>query len=526
MQAEARVLPLCPRFATAMFGRVQEELEKEGKKTSVRHYQNILQLQVSFWADADTLHIAVMVPILRTDATIFVAFEVRIPPVLAGDKMAYLRTDEDTLLVHRVTGTIAHTGDMEQCIEVEETKYCNMAYVLEDKAEPSCKGAIWRSEWPEATQRCPIRMVQATATVWAREKDEFWVVLPNTTECTFTCGTKPPQTRQIRGQDRVRLGNKCGMSSAHFSLRPATQADGRKITIRQAVVNFTGWQAASPEGQIFRAKTTDDGYQIRAKQQLEKGESGQDWPLIILATILGLLAAAIVAAGVAAFMFRKTIITGLLAATLGQRATEITAGMQATTDDSGGRVKNWENLLTETSRDKPEVKKEKATGASKKGQRSRKKPEKEEESPFDMEKLTKFIISPQHSMGDGYSRRKCDNCWDRKSTRDADEGVLPTLCTGCETRKGPFASEQKQQEVWERAKEMATILPQHLRPRNCAIATRKERMYVGYYFKDGLGDDEKAGRTEEEPMMHEDLVQIQDVSSPPEKEVVQHGKPY
>jgi hypothetical protein len=76
-------------------------------------------------------------------------------------------------------------------------------------------------------------------------------------------------------------------------------------------------------------------------------------------------------------------------------------------------------------------------------------------------------------------------------TRDADEGVLPTLCTGCETRKGPFASEQKQQEVWERAKEMATRLPQELRPRNCARATGKERMDVGYDVKDGLGHDEK-----------------------------------
>jgi hypothetical protein len=283
--------------------------------------------------------------------------------VLAGDKMAYLRTDEDTLLVHLATGTIAHTGDMEQCIEVEETKYCNMAYVLEDKAEPSCQGAIWRSEWPEATQRCPIRMVRATATVWALEKDEFWVVLPNTMECTFTCGTKPPQTRQVRGQHRVWLGDKCGMNSAHFSLRPATQVDGRKITIRQAVVNFTGWQEASPEEKIFRATTTDDGYQIRAKQQLEKGESGQNWTLLIMATILGLLAAAIVAAGVAAFMFRQTIITGLLTATLGPRAAEITAGRHATTDDSGRRVKSWENLSTETSHGKEEVNKEKATGA-------------------------------------------------------------------------------------------------------------------------------------------------------------------
>jgi hypothetical protein len=63
-------------------------------------------------------------------------------------------------------------------------------------------------------------------------------------------------------------------------------------------------------------------------------------------------------------MFRKTIITGLLAATLGPRASEITAGMQATNDDSGGHVKSWENLSTETSRGKPEVNKEKATGAS------------------------------------------------------------------------------------------------------------------------------------------------------------------
>jgi hypothetical protein len=69
--------------------------------------------------------------------------------------------------------------------------------------------------------------------------------------------------------------------------------------------------------------------------------------------------------------------------------------------------------------------------------------EKEEEISFELEKLTKFRISPQHSMGDGYASRKCGNCWDGKSTRDADKSVLPTLCTGCETRKGPFASEQK-----------------------------------------------------------------------------------
>jgi hypothetical protein len=230
-----------------------------------------------------------------------------------------------------------------------------------------------------------------------------------------------------------------------------------------------------------------------------------------------------VAAGVAAFMFRKTIITGLLAATLGPRATEITAGMQAATDASGGRVKSWENLSTETSHGKPEVNKEKATGASQKGQRSRKKPKKEEETSFDMEKLTKFMISPQHSMGDGYAWRKCDNCWDGKSTRDADKGVLPTLCTGCETRKGPFASEQKQQEVWGRAKEMATLLPKELRPRNCARATKKERMYVGYYFpKEYL-----AKYNSEQGTMHdEDFKQIHYVSSPPEKEAVQHGKPY
>jgi hypothetical protein len=202
----------------AVWDKLQDELAKEGKKTAVRHYQNILQLHTSFWADADTLHVALVVPILRTDATIFAAYEVRIPPVLAGKRMAYPKLDEDTLLVHRATGTIAHTGDMEECIEVE--------------AEPSCQGAIWRLEWSEATQRCPIRMVRATATVWALEKDKFWVVLPNTTECTFTSGTEPPQTRQIKGQHRVRLGDKCRMSSMHFSLRPATQADGRKITIR------------------------------------------------------------------------------------------------------------------------------------------------------------------------------------------------------------------------------------------------------------------------------------------------------
>jgi hypothetical protein len=38
---------------------------------------------------------------------------------------------------------------------------------------------------------------QSDGRVWALEKDEFWVVLPNNTECTFTCGTKPPHTHSV-----------------------------------------------------------------------------------------------------------------------------------------------------------------------------------------------------------------------------------------------------------------------------------------------------------------------------------------
>jgi hypothetical protein len=206
---------------------------------------------------------------------------------------------------------------------------------------------------------------------------------------------------------------------------------------------------------------------------------------------------------------------------MGPRAAEITARRHATTDDSGRSVKSWENQSTGTSHGEQEVKKEKATGASKKVHRQQRKPQKE--PAFDMEKLTKFMISPQHSMGDGYARRKCDNCWDGKAVRDDDEGVLPTLCTGCETRKGPFASQQKQLQVWGRAKEMATLLPKELRPKNCARATRKERMYIGYYFpKEYLAKynrEQGAGHEEE-------FVQIHDVSSQQEKEAVQHGKPY
>jgi hypothetical protein len=115
------------------------------------------------------------------------------------------------------------------------------------------------------------------------------------------------------------------------------------------------------------------------------------------------------------------------------------------------------------------VKKEKATGTKQKGQRSRTRPHKKEERIFELEKLTKFMVSPQHSMGDGYARRPCNNCWDGKSTRDIDEGVLPTLCTGCETRKGPFSSEQKQIEVW-------------VRPRDAVEGKNRRRFVCCCYF--------------------------------------------
>jgi hypothetical protein len=76
-------------------------------------------------------------------------------------------------------------------------------------------------------------------------------------------------------------------------------------------------------------------------------------------------------------------LTGLLAATLGPRTTEqITAVVQATTEEH-------------------EVKKEKATGTQQKGQRSQTRPQKKEKRTFDLLKLTKFMVSPQHSMSDG-----------------------------------------------------------------------------------------------------------------------------
>jgi hypothetical protein len=57
-----------------------------------------------------------------------------------------------------------------------------------------------------------------------------------------------------------------------------------------------------------------------------------------------------------------------------------------------------------------------------------------------LENLTRFMVSPQHSMGEGYARRPCNNCWDGKTLRYNDLGVLSTYCTGCATFNEPFAS--------------------------------------------------------------------------------------
>jgi hypothetical protein len=100
-------------------------------------------------------------------------------------------------------------------------------------------------------------------------------------------------------------------------------------------------------------------------------------------------------------MFRRRIITGLVAATLGPRTTdEITGVVQTTTEE-------------------PKVKKEKATGTKQKGQRSRMRPQerrqqdgipmgrvnKKEERTFEgLEKLTKFMVRPQTAWAMGMQR--------------------------------------------------------------------------------------------------------------------------
>jgi hypothetical protein len=128
-----------------------------------------------------------------------------------------------------------------------------------------------------------------------------------------------------------------------------------------------------------------------------------------------------VAAGAAAFMFRQRIMTELFAATLMPRMTEEIA------------------TVVQTTTEEPEVKNEKANGTKHRGQRSRTRSHewredneqrslarphemkqedsipmglvnKREKQTFEgLENLTKFMVSPQHSMGDGYGRRPCDN---------------------------------------------------------------------------------------------------------------------
>jgi hypothetical protein len=80
-------------------------------------------------------------------------------------------------------------------------------------------------------------------------------------------------------------------------------------------------------------------------------------------------------------------------------------------------------------------------------------------------------------------------------------------------------------EFRDRAKPMAILLPQELRPKNWARATRKERQYVFYYFKDGLGQNRRPVPPGED-FTEEDVVQIADINNPLEKQVVVHGKPY
>jgi hypothetical protein len=135
------------------------------------------------------------------------------------------------------------------------------------------------------------------------------------------------------------------------------------------------------------------------------------------------------------------------------------------------------------------------------------------------------MVSPQNSMGDEYARRPCNNCWDGKTLRDTNEGVLSTYCTGCATLNGPFALEETKMKVWDRAKEMAILLTRELRPKNWVRAMRKERQYVSYYFKDGLGQNKRPVPPGKD-LTEEDLVQIADINNPPERQVVVHRKPY
>jgi hypothetical protein len=190
-----------------VFSDYAERLEEDGWYIELEGWQDMFHLEASYHTLAETLTVALRLPLLRRESLGYDLYKPTFFPIMHGSQLYDIRTDEKIFVWEKETASYLNLDNeaLNRCIQARNKYFCNEAKVVMQGSPQTCLAAVWSSIklmchlWSRPAISL-ARKISATHTV---------LTAPEDTEVRVQCQDSPKMVRHIRGQWWLAMGAGC-----------------------------------------------------------------------------------------------------------------------------------------------------------------------------------------------------------------------------------------------------------------------------------------------------------------------------
>jgi hypothetical protein len=143
-----------------VFSEYAERLEENGWYIELDGWQDVFHLKASYQyhASADTLTVAVRLPLLRRESRGYDLYKPTFFPIMQGLHLYDIRTEENIFAWEKASASYLNLDDeaLNRCIKAGEKYFCNEAKVVMQGSPQTCLAAVWLQEWSGIKLMCHL----------------------------------------------------------------------------------------------------------------------------------------------------------------------------------------------------------------------------------------------------------------------------------------------------------------------------------------------------------------------------------
>jgi hypothetical protein len=131
-----------------VFSEYAERLEEEGWYIELDGWQDIFHLDASYHTSAETLTVAVRIPLLRRESRGYDLYKPTFFPIMHGSQLYDIRMDKRIFALEKVTASYLDLDDeaLNRCIQAGNKCFCNEDKVVMQGSPQTCLAAVWLQE--------------------------------------------------------------------------------------------------------------------------------------------------------------------------------------------------------------------------------------------------------------------------------------------------------------------------------------------------------------------------------------------